>query len=58
METGELEKRKERADGYNRRWLPYAGITRIRFEGFLVPSSQCAPAHTPSRYHLYQASLG
>jgi hypothetical protein len=28
-----------------RRWLPYAGITRIRFEGFSRRSSQCANAH-------------
>jgi hypothetical protein len=28
-----------------RRWLPYAGITRIRFEGFSRGSSQCATAH-------------
>ena len=28
-----------------RHWLPYAGITRIRFEGFSRGSSQCANAH-------------
>jgi hypothetical protein len=32
-------------------WLPYAGITRIRFEGFSREFSVLA--HTPSRFELY-----
>ena len=31
-----------------RRWLPYAGITRIRFEGFSFEFSVLS--HTPSRF--------
>jgi hypothetical protein len=40
-----------------RRWLPYAGMTRIRFEGFSRRSSQCVK-HTPSRFSLYDYGRG
>jgi hypothetical protein len=36
-------------------WLPYAGITRIRFKGFSCEFS-VRDAHTPSQNCLYQSS--
>lgn len=36
-------------------WLPYAGITRIRFMGFSREFS--VPAHAPSHFELYHRRL-